>query len=266
MKRLIKFGVSLLSALLLSLPLGAQMVTASFDGTPLPDVIAKLKEQTGCSVISSDKIDLESYTVTALLNKTPLSEALSKIFKAPLSAELKGNVIAISLTGTGKDGQTARKLKISGFVRDENGDPLPGAGVVTDDGKTGTMTSSNGRYEITVSDMQHILKFSFLGYTTQEILISGRTTINVDLAPDMSNELNELVVIGYGTARKSDLTGSVSTVKMSDIAQAPNTSLDQALQGRLAGVDIMSTSGARGPILPSESGEPVPSTLPMSRS
>lgn len=126
MKRLIKFGVSLLSALLLSLPLGAQMVTASFDGTPLPDVIAKLKEQTGCSVISSDKIDLESYTVTASLNKTPLSEALSKIFKAPLSAELKGNVIAISLTGTGKDGQTARKLKISGFVRDENGDPLPG--------------------------------------------------------------------------------------------------------------------------------------------
>lgn len=108
------------------------------------------------------------------------------------------------------------------------------------------MTSSNGRYEITVSDMQHILKFSFLGYTTQEILISGRTTINVDLAPDMSNELNELVVIGYGTARKSDLTGSVSTVKMSDIAQAPNTSLDQALQGRLAGVDIMSTSGAPG--------------------
>lgn len=246
MKRLIKFGVSLLSALLLSLPLGAQMVTASFDGTPLPDVIAKLKEQTGCSVISSDKIDLESYTVTASLNKTPLSEALSKIFKAPLSAELKGNVIAISLTGTGKDGQTARKLKISGFVRDENGDPLPGAGVVTDDGKTGTMTSSNGRYEITVSDRQHILKFSFLGYTTQEILISGRTTINVDLAPDMSNELNELVVIGYGTARKSDLTGSVSTVKMSDIAQAPNTSLDQALQGRLAGVDIMSTSGAPG--------------------
>ena len=92
MKRLIKFGVSLLSALLLSLPLGAQMVTASFDGTPLHDVIAKLKEQTGCSVISSDKIDLESYTVTASLNKTPLSEALSKIFKAPLSAELKGNV------------------------------------------------------------------------------------------------------------------------------------------------------------------------------
>lgn len=78
MKRLIKFGVSLLSALLLSLPLGAQMVTASFDGTPLPDVIAKLKEQTGCSVISSDKIDLESYTVTASLNKTPLSEALSR--------------------------------------------------------------------------------------------------------------------------------------------------------------------------------------------
>ena len=90
------------------------------------------------------------------------------------------------------------------------------------------------------------MKVSYMGYTTQEIVIGDRKVIDVTLKPDMSNRLNETVVIGYGTTKKQDLTGSVASVKMADIEHLPVTSVDQALQGRIAGVDIVGAGGAPG--------------------
>lgn len=136
----------------------------------------------------------------------------------------------------------AQGTKVSGKVSDENGEPLAGAGITTD-GKNGTVSDANGFYTITVGAGEPIIKFSFLGYKTQEVVVGDRTKINVTLLPDDSNSLNDVVVIGYGTTKKADLTGSVATVNMQDLDQATVTNIDQALQGRIAGVDIMSTSG-----------------------
>lgn len=135
---------------------------------------------------------------------------------------------------------------ISGTVRDENGEVLFGAGVITADGKKGTVTDMNGHYTIRVDASDKILQFSFISYETQEVVIGNRTEINVTLQPDKANVLNDVVVIGYGTTKKSDLTGSVATVKLGDIESAPKTSIDQALQGRIAGVDVMNTTGEPG--------------------
>ena len=135
---------------------------------------------------------------------------------------------------------------ISGIVTDENNDPLPGAGVMTPDGKKGTITDIDGKYSITLSESDAVLSFSFLSYATQDIVIGKRTKVDVQLQPDKNNVLNDVVVIGYGTAKKADLTGSVATVKMKDIEESPALSVDQALQGRIAGVDIMSTDGTPG--------------------
>ena len=137
---------------------------------------------------------------------------------------------------------------ITGTVRDENGEIMFGAGVVTADGKKGTVTDMNGCYSISVTPSDKILRFSFISYETQEVVIGERTVIDVTLNPDKSNVLNEVVVIGYGTTKKSDLTGSVSTVKLGDIESAPKTSIDQALQGRIAGVDVMNTTGEPGAV------------------
>lgn len=140
----------------------------------------------------------------------------------------------------------AQNFTVSGTVKDENGEPLAGAGVLASDGKTGAVTDADGRYRIVLQDGNAVLSFSFLSYATQDIAVGGRRQIDVVLLPDASNTLNDVVVIGYGTAKKSDLTGSVTNVRMQDLAGTPNTSIDQALQGRMAGVDVMSTSGDPG--------------------
>ena len=135
---------------------------------------------------------------------------------------------------------------ISGKVVDENGEPLIGAGVVTADGKKGTVTDIDGKYTITLDKSDKVLKYSYIGYATQDQEVTGKTIIDVILLPDATNTLNDVVVIGYGTSKKKDLTGSVANVKMADITSTPVTSVDQALQGRIAGVDIMSTTGEPG--------------------
>lgn len=144
------------------------------------------------------------------------------------------------------DFASAQQLQISGYVKDETGEALIGAGVVTADGKSGTVTDVNGHYTIVVGEADKILRFSSISYQIQEVFIDGRKTIDVVLKPDKSNVLNEIVVIGYGVAKKTDLTGAVSTVNMSDIEASPKTSIDQALQGRIAGVDVMNTTGEPG--------------------
>lgn len=135
---------------------------------------------------------------------------------------------------------------VSGTVLDENGLPLIGAGVLTQDGKRGVITDLDGKYTISILESDKVLSYSYLGYATSQVVVDGRKQIDVTLNPDTSNSLNEVVVIGYGTSKKADLTGSVASVKMGDIEDVPTTSVDQALQGKIAGVDIMSTTGEPG--------------------
>lgn len=95
---------------------------------------------------------------------------------------------------------------ISGRVTDENALPLVGAGVLLPDGKTGVVTDSDGRWSITVPDGENILSFSYIGYETVRIAIDGRKIVDVSMTPDKSTTLNDVVVIGYGTSKKADLT------------------------------------------------------------
>ena len=140
----------------------------------------------------------------------------------------------------------AQSHVVSGTVLDENGLPLIGAGVLTQDGKRGVITDLDGKYTISILESDKVLSYSYVGYATSQVVVDGRKQIDVTLNPDTSNSLNEVVVIGYGTSKKADLTGSVASVKMGDIEDVPTTSVDQALQGKIAGVDIMSTTGEPG--------------------
>ena len=142
------------------------------------------------------------------------------------------------------------RITVKGTVSDEKGETLIGATVIVqgDNGKepkATAITDIEGNYVLTCLDNDK-LEFSYLGYSTKEVKINGRTKINVSLEPDSSTNLDEVVVIGYGSAKKKDLTGSVVSVKMSDIKSLPVSSVDQALQGRIAGADIMSTTGEPG--------------------
>ena len=131
---------------------------------------------------------------------------------------------------------------VSGTVT-ADGQPLPGATVIVKGTTTGTTTDFDGNFTVE-ADAQSTLSISYLGYSTKEVLVGNQTQINVTL--DQDNKLDEVVVIGYGTQRKSDLTGSVSSVSAEDLTAIPVARVDQALQGRASGVQVTQTSGAPG--------------------
>lgn len=137
--------------------------------------------------------------------------------------------------------------KVKGSVKDESGTTLPGAVILVKEALTGAskgsgVTDQDGRFEIACAPKDS-LTFMFMGYAELTIPVEGRGTIDVVLKPSEAQSLDEAVVIGYGSVRKADVTGSVTSVKMADIKDAPDVSVAQAMQGRVAGAEILSTSG-----------------------
>jgi outer membrane receptor protein involved in Fe transport len=133
---------------------------------------------------------------------------------------------------------------ISGKVVDSDGQPLPGVTVVIPGTTVGTATDSDGKYTIS-APADGKLQFSFVGMLMVEVEINDRTTINITMQPDAIG-IEEVVAVGYGTMKKSDLTGSVMSVGSDQFDAQPLTKMDQALQGRAAGVQVVQTSGAPG--------------------
>ncbi len=138
---------------------------------------------------------------------------------------------------------SAQNKTVSGTVTDAStGEPLIGATIILDTGKTGAVTDIDGNYKIEVPSSVKALTVSYLGYLGQTLTISGNT-LDFSLSADHAS-LNEVVVVGYGTTRKSDLTGSVSTVRSEDFNKGMISSPEQLINGKVAGVQIMSNSGS----------------------
>jgi TonB-linked SusC/RagA family outer membrane protein len=138
----------------------------------------------------------------------------------------------------------AQTTTIKGVVTDENNQPLPGASLVVKGTTNGTQTDFDGNYTIDAKN-NAILVISYIGYENKNVSIQGKTTINVSLVPS-SNQIDEVVIIGYGTQKKSDLTGAVSAVSSKDIDKYTYNDASQALQGRMAGVSVKAQGGAPG--------------------
>ncbi len=140
----------------------------------------------------------------------------------------------------------AQTKTVSGKVTDsKDGSPMVGVSVVAKGTSTGTQTGADGTYRLTVPASATTLVFSSVGYTDQEVSISSSNTANVSLTAS-NDQLGEVVVVGYGTARKKDLTGSVASVQAKDFNKGIVTSPDQLIQGKVAGVQILNNSGQPG--------------------
>ena len=138
---------------------------------------------------------------------------------------------------TGIPSLSAQQISISGTVTDPSGEPIIGASVIAEEEGNGAVTDIDGNYTIK-ADALGKLRFSYIGYTTTTIPVEGRTTINVTMEEN-SAVLDEVVVIGYGTLKKSDLTGAVSSLGSKDIKEVPVNNVGQAIQGKIAGVNIV---------------------------
>lgn len=133
---------------------------------------------------------------------------------------------------------------VTGTVTDENNQGVPGANIVVQGTTNGVVTDFDGNFSISAAT-EDVLSISYIGYATQNITIGNQTNINVQLMPDAS-ELDEVVVIGYGTARKSDLTGSIARVTSKSFEDQPLSRVEDALQGRAAGVTVSKANGSPG--------------------
>lgn len=187
------------------------------------------------------------------LHKLPITVSPTAIFLG---------ILLICLTNRlahGKAGSTPEKSQsvfpkgssvnlqaLTGSVTDENGSGLPGVSILIKGTQRGTTTDTKGQYQLELPNGSVTLVFSFVGYVSQEKEVSGSQSIlNVSLSPD-TQTLDEMIVVGYGTVKKSDLTGSVSSLKEGDFNPGANASVDQLMLGRSAGVQINQTSSEPG--------------------
>ena len=136
------------------------------------------------------------------------------------------------------------KIKITGIVVDDKGQALPGVSVVSGE-KESASTDSEGKFSINVNDTKSNLKFSYVGFTNQTIVVGNNKVINITLN-ESKNELNEVVVVGYGTQKKSDITGSVTSLSKERLSQLPVTNVLQSVQGAVAGVTVTQSSSVPG--------------------
>jgi TonB-dependent starch-binding outer membrane protein SusC len=155
-----------------------------------------------------------------------------------MKTKLLALLLLLSVAGYAQD-------QVSGKVTDENGDPLPGINVLVKATTRGTVTDATGFYSIDNLSTDATLVFSFIGYQTQEITISGKTSIDVKMNPDVTS-MEEIVVVGYGTQKKSVATASLSKVDSKQLSGFSVARVDQMLQGQVSGVTFKSSSGQPG--------------------
>ena len=160
---------------------------------------------------------------------TFIKEKLLRLLLLPFVMALSADLIAQQVTGK---------------VTDQNGEPLPGVSVLIKGTTQGTITNIEGIYKISITNPdKDVLVFSYVGMISEEHPVAGQTVINVSMQPK-TELLDEIVVVGYGTIKKRDLTGSVSSVGGDQLRDIPLTSTAQAITGRLAGVQITTTEGS----------------------
>ncbi|GAB2555848.1 SusC/RagA family TonB-linked outer membrane protein [Spirosoma areae] len=166
--------------------------------------------------------------------------------QSSLSVRTVVSLISLLLVTLAGQAQAPRTTMITGRVTDSaTNEGLPGANVVVKGAQQGTTTNANGQYTLTVNEDKATLTFSSIGYVTQEIALSTKQMIDVVLKAD-DRSLNEVVVVGYGTQRKIETTGSIASIKAADLVQTPVVNVAQGIQARVAGVQIVQNSGAPG--------------------
>ena len=215
----------------------AQRVSIDKKNASLKTVLLDIQKQTGYNFLYNTKMLRQANPVDVTLNNVVLEKALAEIFEEqPFTFVINRNTVVVKLKAPVVQ-PVQELIQVSGKVFDENNLGIPGVTVKLKDGVIGTMTATDGRYELKVPK-NGTLVFSFLGYATQEIEIKDRMVINVVLDGD-PKQLEQVVVIGYGTQIRKNITGSITKVDMKKTENLPNNNIGQALRGRVAGVQFL---------------------------
>jgi TonB-linked SusC/RagA family outer membrane protein len=230
----------------------SQSVTLSVKNASLESVLRKVKKQTGYDFFLDTRLLKQAKNVSLEVKNAPIEKVLQLCFEdqpvgyrisdqtiiiteKPVSAVVTQEAIPVPASPP--------PIDISGKVTDANGAPLENVAVAVKGTGRGTNSNAAGEWRLTGVDDRATLVFSYVGYTTQEIAVNGRTSIPVSLVQEQT-QLEQVVVIGYGTQRKRDVTGSITTVKGEDVAKMPASNPVSSLQGKVAGLTIVNSGQA----------------------
>ncbi len=221
-------------------------VTLNLKNARIEEVLNAIESESEYYFLLNQKqVDINR-RVNVNMKNTSIKEVLSSIFK---NEDISYVVYDRQIILTPKEKTFAKEIqqkKISGTVIDATtGESLPGVSVFIEGTKKGTITGSNGKFTLDFPETKAVLVFSFIGYETQKIPILGESTITVQLKTDVK-KLEEVVVVGYGTQKKGNLTGSVSSIRSDELAKAPIASATNTLAGRLPGLISLQSSGQPG--------------------
>ncbi|MBG6233993.1 TonB-linked SusC/RagA family outer membrane protein [Pedobacter sp. CAN_A7] len=216
-------------------------VTLDLKSASFKKVIAELEKKTIYRFVFSERHIPENKFITMSVNNKEVLEVLGQVLEGTSFSfqRLQGNLIAIVPVGT-----LMKDITVTGKVLDETNMPIPGATITIKGLSRGTQTDTNGNYSL-IAPENAVLIVSYIGYDPQEIQLDSRTTLNIKLVPS-SQKLNEVVVVGYGTQRRADLTGSIASVNANTIARAATTDATGALQGNTPGVTVVKRVGKPG--------------------
>jgi TonB-linked SusC/RagA family outer membrane protein len=222
-----------------------QQMTLREKNTTVENIFRLIEKQSTYHLLY-DKLDISDIgNVSVDLVDGSVEEALDQCFaNQPLSYKIFSNTIVIRKDPS-KLPKKLQQQQVKGQVKDDTGQALPGVSIKIKNAQGGTTTDANGRFALSVPDLNITLVFSSIGFTTQEVPLAGKSTLNVDLKGE-SQTLSSVVVVGYGSSRKSDLTGSVVAVKSESLAQRPATNVEQQLSGKVSGVNVSTNSGRPG--------------------
>jgi TonB-linked SusC/RagA family outer membrane protein len=234
----------------------SQKISINAKGSEVKKVLSQLEKQVDVRFVFSSKLIKSARKVTVSVKDKPLYEVLDQVLTPlGLQYEVSGKIIILRRSDNLPEGvpvmrssSSAPKKNISGKVLDEAGIGLPGVSIVLRGTQVGTTTNGTGDFQLDIPDESiptAVLVFSFVGYKSQEIVLSTRNDLIINMVLE-DKSLQEIVVIGYGQVKKSDLTGSVASIKSSDINAYPATNLIQSLAGRAAGVYVSQNTGAPG--------------------
>ncbi|WP_439583686.1 TonB-dependent receptor [Dyadobacter bucti] len=249
---LMKISVLLLTLACVQVSASAlsQKISLSVENAPMEQVIKAIKKRSGYLFIYNNELLKKAKPVTIKISEGTIEQVLEQCFdKQPLTYELLEKTIVVKpkIQEAVKEQppMIIPKTEVKGKVSDESGGGLPGVSIVLKGTQRGTTTSTDGTFTLEIEEKDAVLIFSFVGYLSKEVTVGALTTLDVTLSVD-NKALEEIVVVGYGTVKKSDLTGSVSQVKAKELNSYPSTNVLQALSGRSAGVQVVQNTGAPG--------------------
>lgn len=227
----------------------SQGISLNINNKPMEQVFELIEKQSDFTFFYKYNEIQKAHAVTALMNGVTIAEALKMILNGqPFNYTIRNKTIIISFDEgkiKAENSMNKNAVVVTGRVTGIDGNPLAGVTVIHKGTSSGTVTDENGNFALNIRDANGTLVFSLVGYVTQEISLSGQKNITVVLERS-DTELDQIVVVGYGTQKKSDLTGSISSIRSDEITRTNPTTMLSGLQGKVAGVQMSSSSGQPG--------------------